>query len=220
MTESPKKSLEDALDGIPVFPLPRVVLFPQAALPLHIFEPRYRVMLQDCLATHGAIAIAHMRPDGRDPSIAEVCGGGLVVEHWPLPDGRSNIVVVGHARLRLEDIALEDLPRFPYRRARATILRDRDTFVSEADRTALVNAATMFASEVKKHDPSFRFEVPVTTDAGKIADSCAFQLVVDAHTRQAILEELCPRERVELVMKQLALQHGAMLRDTPGAVLN
>ncbi|HEY8075628.1 MAG TPA: LON peptidase substrate-binding domain-containing protein, partial [Labilithrix sp.] len=103
-----KASLEDALDELPIFPLPHVVLFPHAVLPLHVFEPRYRTMLADCLKTHRAIAIAQILQGSEDdgkPRIARVSGGGIVVEHQELADGRSNIVVLGQARLRLEERA-------------------------------------------------------------------------------------------------------------------
>lgn len=202
-------SLEAALSEIAVFPLPNVVLFPGAALPLHIFEPRYRVMLKDCLASHRAIAIGQSAEDGA------IVGGGLIVEHHQLPDGRSNILVVGESRLRLEEVMLEDLPRYPYRRARAVVLGDLAVDVPEKDKTSLVAAATMFAGEVKKHDASFSFLVPPNASAGELADVCAYQLVVDPAVRQAVLEDLDPRSRVERVTEQIALQHGAMLRDSP-----
>jgi ATP-dependent Lon protease len=206
----------DSLTAIAVFPLPNVVLFPGAALPLHIFEPRYRVMLEDCLASHRAIAIGQAAEDGA------IVGGGLIVEHSQLADGRSNILVVGESRLRLEEIMPEDLPRYPYRRGRAVVLTDLALEVSEHDKTALVAAATMFASEVKKHDASFSFRVPAAATAGALADVCAYQLVVDPAVRQAVLEDLDPRSRVDRVTNQIALQHGSMIRDAPGSsrVLN
>ena len=216
-----ESSLEDALDAIPIFPLPQVVLFPEAVLPLHVFEPRYRALLKDCLATHGALVIANI-VGGEDeygrPRIAPVAGGGIVIEDQTLADGRANIVVLGKARLRLEELAPDESR--PYRMARATVLEDLDTRVPNHDRAALVAAATMFASEVKRHDPHFSFKMPSTIDAAHIADLCAFQLVVDARTRQAILDELDPRERVSLVLNQLALQHGAMMRSDGDRVLN
>lgn len=204
-------SFADSLTEIAVFPLPNVVLFPGAALPLHIFEPRYRVMLKDCLASHRAIAIGQSAEDGA------IVGGGLIVEHHQLADGRSNILVVGESRLRLEEVFEEDLPRYPYRRARAVILQNLPLEVPEQDKTALVAAASMFASEVKKHDGSFSFHVPTTASAAELADVCAYQLVVDPAVRQAVLEDLDPRSRVDRVTNQIALQHGAMLRDSPSS---
>ncbi|MGH7284137.1 MAG: LON peptidase substrate-binding domain-containing protein, partial [Polyangiaceae bacterium] len=58
--ERRKPNLEAALHELPLFPLGEVVLFPNVLLPLHVFEPRYRKMLKDCLASHGAIAIVHV----------------------------------------------------------------------------------------------------------------------------------------------------------------
>lgn len=216
-------SLIDALDAIPVFPLPNVVLFPGAPLPLHVFEPRYRVMLKDCLESHRVLVVAQLtgriEEDGR-PEIATIASAGSIVEHHALPDGRSNILVVGEARLRLDEIALEDPPRFPYRRARATLLSDLEVGVAQHDETALVAAATLFAAEVKKHDPSFAFHVPRGLSAARLADLCAYQLVIDPSVRQAMLEDLDPRSRVGRVTAQLAFQHGAMMRDAPGKVLH
>lgn len=207
--------------GVPVFPLPQVVLFPEALLPLHIFEPRYRTMLKDCLASYGAIVIAQIiggEDDHGRPRIASVAGGGIIVEHQPLPDGRSNIVVRGQARLRLEELDPDEAR--PYRMARAQVLDDLEVRVSETDRMALVAAATMFAAEVKKHDPSFSFRMPSTLDAAHVADLCAFQLVVDPATRQAVLDEVDPRVRVALVLNQLALQQSAMMKRGGDRLLN
>src|SRR5580700_11153347 len=89
-----------ALGDLPVFPLPNAVLFPRALLPLHVFEPRYRVMLAHCLATHRALVVARV-PDERDhdaegrPRFAQIAGLGLIVEHRLLHDGRSNILLQG-----------------------------------------------------------------------------------------------------------------------------
>jgi len=207
------------LEEVPVFPLPQVVLFPHSHLPLHIFEPRYRTMLEDCLASnHRAIVIAQLDRKGGD-RINEYAGAGIITEHQKLADGRSNIVVVGRARVRLEELVFEDPPRYPYKRARATLIAEPQVAVSDHECAALLNAAAMFASEVKKHDPSFSFKVP-RVDAGGIADACAFQLVVDPGIRQAILEQLDPLKRVRMVTNQLAVQHSAMLGDATGSVLN
>jgi Lon protease-like protein len=206
---------EADLQDVPVFPLPHVVLFPEARLPLHIFEPRYRAMIADCLASEPrALVIAQI--DRRRGRIAEIAGAGVIVEHQALPDGRSNIVVAGTMRVRLSELVVEEPPRFPYKRARAVPLASMDAVVPEADRSALLATATMFAGEVTKHDPAFAFRLPASVDAGSVADACAFHLVVDANVRQAILEELDPRLRVRMVMDQLALQHGAMRSETKG----
>src|SRR5262245_6149639 len=106
-TLSSVKELAPALDALPIFPLPQTVLFPGALLPLHVFEPRYRAMVKDCLGTHKAMAIALIREHGerdthRHPAIEKVAGIGVIIDHVELPDGRYNILLHGRARVRLE----------------------------------------------------------------------------------------------------------------------
>jgi len=86
---------------IPLFPLPNVVLFPGVALPLHIFEPRYREMVRETLATpHRMIGMTLLRGDWRQqyygyPQIFAVGCAGRVVSSEPLADGRYNIRLHG-----------------------------------------------------------------------------------------------------------------------------
>jgi Lon protease-like protein len=221
-TKAKTKDLEAALDVLPIFPLSQVVLFPEALLPLHIFEPRYRTMLKDCLATHGALAMALLLESGTDsggrselPRVASVAGAGIIVEHQPLPDGRANILLHGRARVRLEELPF--VP--PYRRARATLLCDVDDPASASDRAALLACAEAFAAEVRQRSPDFSFRIPPNLEAGVLADYCAHQLLVDMDLRQRLLEELRPAERVRLVTGELASQHSALLRES-GSLLH
>lgn len=203
--------LEAALEELPIFPLPEVVFFPGVKLPLHVFEPRYRAMIADCRASHGAIAIAQLLP-GQDaaglPRIAKVVGAGIITEHQSLADGRSNILVEGLARIELEELPFVA----PYRRARGRLLVDAAASLPESERAALVSAATSFAREVRKHDRSFSLKLPDDLDTAILADVCAFQLVVDAAARQRILEELRPHVRVRLVVEELMVQAAALAK--------
>jgi ATP-dependent Lon protease len=192
--------LERALDDIPLFPLPRLVFFPHTMLPLHVFEPRYRKMLADCLASHGAMAVVNASTKGE--SIASVAGVGIVVHHEELPDGRANIVLEGAARVHLEELPF--CP--PYRRAKATLLHTARTPVRSEDHTALVAAATDLVREVRRRDPEFSFDLPTERAAGVLADVCAAHLIVDADVRQRLLEELDDATRVRAVIEELVVQ--------------
>jgi Lon protease-like protein len=189
----------EALEELPLFPLPRLVFFPSTMLPLHVFEPRYRKMLDDCLATHRAMAVVRLETAER---IASIAGIGFVVHHERLPDGRSNLVLEGAGRVRLEELPF--CP--PYRRARATLLEPVRTPVTEEDRVALLVAATEFVREVRRYDAEFSFELPRERSAGVIADVCAANLIVDADVRQRLLEELDEAARVRSVIEELAMQ--------------
>ncbi|HEY8427238.1 MAG TPA: LON peptidase substrate-binding domain-containing protein, partial [Sandaracinaceae bacterium] len=83
---------EDELAALPIFPLPSVVLFPGSVLPLHVFEPRYRAMMEDCVSRGPrAMAVALLRPgwerdyEGRPP-VYEIAGAGRIVEWARRPD--------------------------------------------------------------------------------------------------------------------------------------
>jgi len=108
------------LSSVALFPLPSVVLFPRAVLPLHIFEDRYRAMTRDALVGDRVIAMALLRPGweksyyGR-PAIDPVVCAGRILSHERLPDGKYNFLLQGVARCRI----VEELTRDePYRIAR------------------------------------------------------------------------------------------------------
>ena len=93
-------------DLLPIFPLPNVVLFPNVFLALHIFEPRYRDMVADAVASDRMIGMVLLRPgwegdyEGRPPVYPIGCSG--VITHVErLQDGRYNIVLRGLERFRI-----------------------------------------------------------------------------------------------------------------------
>jgi Lon protease-like protein len=87
-----------------IFPLP-IVLFPGTPQPLHIFEPRYRQLIQDCLAGDRRFGVAYAAPDAT-PGAAALGPGdvgcvALIRSNQPLPDGRANVLTVGERRFVL-----------------------------------------------------------------------------------------------------------------------
>jgi Lon protease-like protein len=100
---------QQALDAIPVFPLPGMTLFPHTHLPLHIFEPRYRALMEDTLAQPEAKHVFAMgtlleSPNEHtlgDPPVHRVAGVGRIVEYSRMPDGRYMLVLQGIGRARL-----------------------------------------------------------------------------------------------------------------------
>lgn len=94
-----------SLRELPIFPLP-LVHFPYVPLPLHIFEPRYRRMLDDVRAANNLFGLSHSDSEaaieGRPPEGHIGCATE-VVEVQTLPDGRSNILTIGVVRYRVEE---------------------------------------------------------------------------------------------------------------------
>ncbi len=109
-----------------LFPLPNLVLYPHVMQPLHIFESRYRELLEDSLADDGLIAMALLEPgwepeyEGR-PAIATHACLGKIVTHRQLEDGRYNVLLLGVARIR---IARELPPLRSFRQAEVELLED------------------------------------------------------------------------------------------------
>ncbi|MFN8482073.1 MAG: LON peptidase substrate-binding domain-containing protein [Anaerolineae bacterium] len=85
---------------IPLFPLD-LVLFPNMVLPLHIFEQRYRRMLEDCVESGEPFGLVRAREDGGTHRIGTAAH---IVRVEGLPDGRSNIVVVGQERFAIDGL--------------------------------------------------------------------------------------------------------------------
>ena len=105
----------DLPDTIPVFPLPGALLLPRARLPLHIFEPRYLAMLDDCMKTpHRLIGMIQPReaPNGEKRLHAIGCAGRLT-GFSETEDGRYMVSLSGASRFRVK----EEVAGFtPYRR--------------------------------------------------------------------------------------------------------
>jgi Lon protease-like protein len=186
---------------VPVMTLPNVTLFPQALLPLYIFEPRYRRMLADCatgdqrfgLALPG---IAHEAPAlGAVGCVAEIRGTQA------MPDGRSNIVVQGATRFLLTRY-LEDPA--PYLVAMVEAFDDREgSAPSGASCTALSEAFMHYLPalrELNDLEPDTR---ALPTDPTALSFHVSASLDVGAAEKQALLEIRSTAERVELLLEML-----------------
>src|SRR5262245_8947411 len=105
-------------DIIPLFPLPNVVFFPRMALPLHVFEPRYRAMVRDSARGARLIGMVLLRGEWREnyegrPPIFAAGTMGEMIRVAELPDGRFDIVLRGIREFTI----VEEMARQPYREA-------------------------------------------------------------------------------------------------------
>ena len=103
---------------VPVMTLPNATLFPQALLPLYIFEPRYRRMLADALDSNRMFLVAMQKPGCRRETPAPVAGLGLIRVSVSHRDGTSHLVLQGLARVELLDVVRYK----PYRVQRIRLL--------------------------------------------------------------------------------------------------
>jgi uncharacterized protein len=214
-------------DLLPLFPLPNVVLFPNVFLPLHIFEPRYREMVADALASDRMIGMVLLKAgwqhgyDGRPPVYPIGCSG--VITHVErLEDGRYNLVLRGVERFRILE---EDRDRL-YRRAsvepvaeralaaedRASLRRQRSkleslmapVFERQIERSGVV------ASLPRGGDPM----IPAGMADEDLVNALAQYLDLEPVEKQALLERHCLRSRAESLVELLEMK--VMIARTPG----
>jgi len=210
----------EALGRMPMFPLPGVVMFPHALLPLHIFEERYRKMVRDLLASHRHLAMALLESPTDDPAVERpavrrVMGVGEVVMAHELPDGRFNLVVRGRARVELQEELDTDEP---YRVIVATVRGDTEVAqpqeLTDADQTlrALVGR---LADSVPDGGELLRQVVASHATAAELADVLAAALVVDVQKRQRLLETRDLMKRIERVTAEVVAMTGRLGPTTP-----
>jgi Lon protease-like protein len=173
---------------IPIFPLDKVVLFPNVFLPLHIFEPRYKAMVADAIEGDRIIGMVLLRPgfeanyEGRPPVYPVGCAG-VITHHDRLPDGRFNIVLRGIEKFR---IAGEDNSR-AYRIANVQPVPELlDARQREELRKQRQRLEALLAAAVERSGSEPRFPPAVPDE--DLVNALAQYLELEPVERQALLE--------------------------------
>src|SRR5437016_10077227 len=190
-----------ALTNLPIFPLPGAVLLPHALVPLHIFEPRYRKMTQDCDAGLRVLALANIPDDRaaaeRPPRVLPAIGIGVLARVDRLPDGRFNVVLRGVQRAVIE----RELPTAePYRLVRARALSpsrpapSAGELANDLKRLVLALSAALRTEEAQ----ALAQLAGRAADPGDLADIVAGALIANPRDRQAVLEAVELEPRLEL----------------------
>ena len=182
---------------LPLFPL-AVVLFPGTPLPLHIFEPRYRRMLADCLAADRRFGIA---PPGAEREQPDPGAVGCVAEvrvNQELPDGRSNIVVLGGSRFVVRRELSEELP---YHVAAVELFEDEAG--SDPAHESLVRLGEMFAHyhallrQLHDLEPE---DVSLPEEPAALSFHVSAGVECDPGVKQRLLGERSTARRVEALL--------------------
>lgn len=189
----------------PLFPLPNVVLFPRAVLPLHIFEERYKAMTEKALEGPRRIAMALLKPGweknyyGR-PAIDPVVCVGRILTHEELPDGKYNFLLQGVARAKIvkehsgKPYRVADLERLPEEPILDMHLEEQREQFGQILRRGLgaLPGAKQFLQMLTS---------PMAT--ATVADLIAFHLLEDPMLKQQLLAEVNVQRRVNAVVDGL-----------------
>jgi Lon protease-like protein len=187
---------------VPVFPLPGIVLFPHAVVPLHVFELRYRTMVRDALSGQRVIALALLKPGWENevhgsPEFHSLgCLARFEEVEW-LPDDCYDLTLLGLSRVRLGRLARE----YPYRAVRVELLPEEpyteDDPLVVSERHALLEIYRRLAGPTP----------PAPTVSGQ---PLPFAALVNGVCMAAPLE---PEEKLELLALDSVIERGHRVRE-------
>lgn len=192
-----------------LFPLPNLVLFPHVLQPLHVFEPRYRELLEESLTTDRLIAMALLVPgwekdyEGRPPVFPMACLG-RVTTHCRVKGGSYNVLLQGVKRVKL---VRELAPRKGFREAQVELCEDyypagqdaAGDALQERLRCALVRALPLLPEARGQAAQLLATDVPMAM----LVDMISYMLDIDLNAKQELLCELNVHRRAESLLKHL-----------------
>lgn len=200
--------------------LPNATLFPQALLPLYIFEPRYRQMLADALHSDRMFSVAMQKPGNTRETPSPVAGLGLIRVSVGHRDGTSHLILQGLARVELE----ETVRYKPYRIQRikplhsppcdnvtvdALVAKVRELLEERIELGLPFPFPPMSPGEAEKNQtPSFSAKeilkyVDSITDPAQAADLVSCAVLPGAAERQTILETVDVEARLRRLIQLL-----------------
>ena len=197
-----RAALARACATLPIFPLPGVQLMPGALLPLHVFEPRYRELVADCVRDQGPLCVPQLVSGGRAggtgrPAVHPYAVVGVLAAHRPLQDGRSNVLVQPLARVRI--VEERDVPT-PYRAVRAVPLDDLPVDAAALGAVgARVRALVLPLLGAAGAPTEGLLRALRTIPDGRVAEAVAALVLRDEDARQRFLAQDSPLVRAHQV---------------------
>ncbi len=199
--------------AVPLFPLPSVSLFPNVMLPLHVFESRYRQMVDDVLKTHRTIAMAVLQEGWQInyetnscPLHRAVCLGQIVADER-LDDGRYFLLVQGLCRAELDHELESDKP---YRIGQIIVRKDVYPSTPVIDRDHRQQELVHYFKQIFDDldlDSSLIQALESGVPLGELCDVIAHAMRPDADSAKRLLEQFDVDQRSDLVLELLKLQY-------------
>ena len=200
-------------DPLPIFPLPNVVLMPNAALPLYIFEERYKEMIRDCLGGQPYLSVALLQKGWENrpgtPVPYTVAGFGRITRAVRRPNDCMDIVIQGMGRIEMVELN-EDRAYL-----RATVRTLDPEVGNQALATSEADALRQkFLELLSRKGPAAD---PVCAQLKLLASPIdivffvASHLPLDPHSQQELLQTLSVEEQVGRLIGVLDLMGGAPL---------
>ena len=190
---------------LPVMPLPGAVLFPHALLPLYIFEPRYRKMLEHALRKHRMFCVTLIKPICPDWRASEdffhLATAGLIRACVERSDGTSNLVLQGLQRVRFTSFEREN--PFPIANIETVESRDAPTVETEALGAKVIELYGSLKHHHRQLPAKLDQYLSELRDLEMLADLMASTFVSDPLRRQRLLEERSLNQRLRFLIRYL-----------------
>ena len=188
---------------IPLFPLPNLVLFPDVIIPLHIFEKRYQLMINECIEQDEIFGLVLLRADASEETEETIHRVGVtarVIQVERLEAGRMNILSQGEDRFKIYRF----IQQMPYWRASVTLLDD-DASHSALD--ALYNDVFEHYTrvcELGAQVSNSSEELPAMPESPTdLSYMISYALDIDAEEKQRLLEITSTAERLRVLVTYL-----------------
>ena len=192
-------------------PLPGALLFPHALLPLYIFEPRYREMLEHALTHHRMFSVALVRPNQSDwkttSDFFHVSTAGLVRACVERADGTSHLILQGLRRIRFTSF-VQEIP-FPIARIETLPSDNPASLQTAALGAKVLELYERFKGSGRQLPAKVDHYLSGLSDPEMLADLMAFTFISDPLRRQEVLEELSINQRLRLVIQYLGEETGS-----------
>jgi len=186
-------------------PLPGAVLFPHALLPLYIFEPRYRKMLEHALRKHRMFCVTLIKPICPDWRASEdffhLATAGLIRACVERSDGTSNLVLQGLQRVRFTGFEREN--PFPIANIETVESRDAPTVETEALGAKVIELYGSLKHDHRQLPAKLDQYLSELRDLEMLADLMASTFVSDPLRRQRLLEERSLNQRLRFLIRYL-----------------
>ena len=191
-------------------PLPGAVLFPHALLPLHIFEPRYRRMLEHALQQHRMFCVTLIKPSCPDWHAPEdffhLATAGLIRACVERSDGTSNLILQGLQRVRFA--SFEQETPFPIAKIDTVESRDPTTVETEALGTKVIELYGSLKNDRLQLPAKLDRYLSELRDLEMLADLMSSTFVNDPLRRQRLLEERSLNQRLRFLIRYLGDEIG------------
>ena len=196
--------------NLPVMPLPGAVLFPNALLPLYIFEPRYRQMLKHALQHHRMFCVTLIKPSCPEWHAAEdffhFATAGLIRACVGRDDGTSNLILQGLQRVRFASFE-QEMP-FPIAAIDVVESRDATTVETEALGTKVLELYGYLKDNGRRLPAKIDRYLAEMRDLEMLADLVASTFINDPLRRQRVLEERSINQRLRFLIRYLTDEIG------------